>query len=248
MKTRILICILLLPAMLRSQYSVPAKWYEGKIQQQVYAVTEVLFNDVVNPPAASRFYAYTILSGFELLSAWDKNLQNLQRSIKNYPQFDRKINTHCDPQFASLYCILETGKSILPSGYRLEEKQKTLVKEYGSAQKNQAVIDSSIAFAKRISKIIAAYSRSDGYFALSTRPRYRPGSQPGAWTPTPPEYMTAVEPNWNSIRPFFLDSCNQFKPIPEVKYDVAKDAGFFCIGQRSIPGWEKFIGRAKPGR
>src|SRR5687768_7704524 len=215
--------------MLFSQNTVSEKWYEGKIQQQVYAVTEVLFNDVVNPPAAARFYAYTILAGFELLSTWEEKLQHLQKNIKTYPQVDRLANPHCDPYFASLYCILETGKNILPSGYRLEEKQKELVKDYGSIQSNRAVIDSSIAFAKRISKIIVDYSRSDGYFALSTKPRYRPGNQPGAWTPTPPEYMGAVEPNWNSIRPFFLDSCSQFKPIPEAKYDIAKDAAFFML-------------------
>jgi hypothetical protein len=229
LKTCILICLSLLPGILQSQHSVPEKWYAGKIQQQVYAVTEVLFNDVVNPPAAARFYAYTILSGFELLSAWYPDMQNFQRVIKKYPLVERQENKDCDPAFASLYCILETGKSILPSGYRLEEKQKALVRDYASMQSNRAVIDSSIAFAKRISKIIVDYSRSDGYFALSTKPRYRLGNQPGAWAPTPPEYMSAVEPNWNSIRPFFLDSCNQFKPLPEVKYDVAKDAAFFAL-------------------
>jgi hypothetical protein len=229
LKTRTLICLLLLPALLQAQNTVSARWYEGKIQQQVYAVTEVLFNDVVNPPAAARFYAYTILSGFELLSAYEEKLQHLQNNIKSYPPIYRVRNEQCDPYFASLYCILETGKSILPSGYRLEEKQQALVKEYASMQTNRAVIDSSIATAKRISKIIVAYSRTDGYFALSTKPRYRPLSQPGAWTPTPPEYMTAVEPNWNSIRPFFLDSSKQFKPIPEVKYDVSKDAAFFAL-------------------
>lgn len=229
MKTFYLVCFLLFPAMLFSQNTVPGKWYEGKIQQQVYAVTEVLFNDVVNPPAAARFYAYTILAGFELLSAWEIKLQHLQKNIKTYPQVVRLANPHCDPYFASLYCILETGKSILPSGYRLEQKQKELVYDYGSMQSNRAVIDSSIAFAKRISKIIVDYSRTDGYFTLSTKPRYRPGNQPGAWAPTPPEYMSAVEPNWNSIRPFFLDSCSQFKPIPEAVYDVAKDAAFFAL-------------------
>jgi hypothetical protein len=231
LKTRTLIFLLLLPAFLQSQNAVSSKWYEGKIQQQVYAVTEVLFNDVVNPPAAARFYAYTILSGFELLSAYEEKLQHLQNNIKSYPQVERTRVEQCDPQFAALYCILETGKSILPSGYRLEEKQQALVKDYASMQSNRAVIDSSIAEAKRISKIIVAYSRTDGYFTLSTKARYRPGNQAGAWAPTPPEYMGAVEPNWNSIRPFFLDSCSQFKPIPEAKYDVGKDAAFFALAR-----------------
>jgi hypothetical protein len=208
---------------------VPAKWYDGRIQQQVAAVTEVMWNDVVNPPAAARFYAYIILPGYELLSYNDQGLPKFHHRFKQYPPLSFQPSAEYDFQFAALYAILETGKGILPSGVRLEEKQRQLLSDYKLVQSNKTILDSSVALAKRVSKTIAGYSRSDGYFKLSTRPRYRPGRSDASWAPTPPEYMSAVEPNWNSIRPFFLDSCSQFKPLPETAFDFAKTSSFYSL-------------------
>ena len=42
-------------------------WVEGKIQEQVFAITRVMFHDVIDPPAAARFYAYATLAGYEIL-------------------------------------------------------------------------------------------------------------------------------------------------------------------------------------
>ena len=125
--------------------------------------------------------------------------------------------------------MLETGKGILPSGKRLEEKQEQLLSEYRSVQSATLVIDSSIALAKRVAMSMIEYSRTDGYFKLSTRPRYRPGSKASSWVPTAPEYMSAVEPHWNLIRPFFLDSGKQFKPLPETNFDTAKNSSFYKL-------------------
>jgi hypothetical protein len=113
---------------------IDSKWYEGKIQQQVYAVTEVLFHDVINPPAAARFYAYTILTGYELASMNNKEMPSFQRKFKEYPVVDFHASSDYDLSFAALYGMLETAKGILPSGMKLEEKQQLLLKEYGSVQ------------------------------------------------------------------------------------------------------------------
>src|SRR4030095_12534678 len=93
-------------------------WIEGKIQEQVFAITRVMFHDVTDPPAAARFYAYTTLTGYEVLYQFDHRLPNFQKYFKNFPVIrtsgDRKkINI----EFCALYGILETGKAILPSGY-----------------------------------------------------------------------------------------------------------------------------------
>jgi hypothetical protein len=229
MKKTFLISLILLWKLLPAQRPVDASWYEGKIQQQVAAVTEVLFHDVVNPPAAARFYAYTVLAAYELVSLNDKAIPDFQRKFRQYPAFGLPSSTSYDLSFAALYCMLETGKGILPSGKRLEEKQQQLLMDYGRLQSSKQIIDSSVQLARRVAKTMIGYSRTDGYFKLSTRPRYRPGSKTASWVPTPPEYMGAVEPNWNSIRPFFLDSCSQFRPLPETSFDLSKTSSFYAL-------------------
>jgi hypothetical protein len=44
--------------------------------------------------------------------------------------------------------------------------------------------------------------------------------------PTPPGYMDAVEPNWGTLRPFTMDTANQFKPAPPLAFDSTKGSAF----------------------
>lgn len=202
--------------------------YVSSVQQQVFALTEVMFHDVVNPPAAARFYSYSILTGYEILSNLDDSLNNFHKNIKDFPvvqlSYDRnKINR----ELATLYGILETGKNIIPSGYLLDEKQKILVNSFSHLSKE--VIDSSLAFAKLISQKIVQFSKTDGYFKLSTLSRFKPVSGEGYWQPTPPEYMQAVEPHWHTIRTFFLDSADQCKTISMVPFDKQNGSSFYKL-------------------
>jgi hypothetical protein len=52
------------------------------IQQQVWNLTEVMYHDVVNPPAAARFYAYSVLTGYEILSQLDTSVISFKKKIK----------------------------------------------------------------------------------------------------------------------------------------------------------------------
>ncbi|MBK8291690.1 MAG: vanadium-dependent haloperoxidase [Flammeovirgaceae bacterium] len=43
----------------------------------------------------------------------------------------------------------------------------------------------------------------------------------------PPAYMDAVEPHWNKIRTFVLDSAQQFKPAPPTPFSTDKNSQFY---------------------
>jgi hypothetical protein len=200
----------------------------SSVQQQVWSLTEVMYHDVVNPPAAARFYSYSLLTGYEILSQLEKDMPLFQRDFKNYPVnkvpvLSGKINK----ELAVFYGILETGKNIIPSGYLLEEKQSKLLKSFSSLSKEE--IDYSVAFAKRMAGLIIQYSKTDGYFKLSTLSRYKPMDGEAYWQPTPPEYMAAVEPNWRMIRPFFLDSANQCNPKAMESFNKDKTSSFYKL-------------------
>lgn len=200
-----------------------------QLRQHVFSLTKVMYHDVVNPPAAARFYAYCMLTAYEIQWQCDRQLPDFHRKFKGYPAIDVQIDTAAvDAPFAVLYGLLETGISILPSGYRLEEDQKRLVAAF-STRLPQPVVDSSIAFAKRISRAIMLYSRQDGYFKLSTLPRYSIKGKDSTWRPTPPEYMPAVEPNWRIIRTFFLDSARQFQSLPAIGFNAQQGSAFYQL-------------------
>ena len=39
--------------------------------------------------------------------------------------------------------------------------------------------------------------------------------------------MDGLEPNWNKIRPFVLDSASQFKPVPPPEFSMDEDSRFY---------------------
>jgi hypothetical protein len=200
-----------------------------RLRQEVFALTKVMYHDVVNPPAAARFYSYCMLTGYEILWQFSKERPSFQKKFKDYPAFDLNANSNAvNVPFAILYGVLESGKNILPSGYLLEEEQQKLAAEY-KLKLNNAVLDSSISFARQISKGILQYSRGDGYFKLSTLKRYSLKGADSNWRPTPPEYMAAVEPNWQTIRTFFLDSAHQFPSLPATNYSATKGSSFYQL-------------------
>jgi hypothetical protein len=95
------------------------------------------------------------------------------------------------------------------------------------------VIDSSENYAKSISKQILAYAKADKYNRISNYIRYSLKNTDGSWSPTPPAYMTPVEPYFNTIRPFTLDSASQFKSAPPVPFSTNKQSQFYAYMQQS---------------
>ena len=43
---------------------------------------------------------------------------------------------------------------------------------------------------------------------------------PSRWQPTPPSYLDGLEPHWNKIRPFVIETADQFKPVPPPKFSL----------------------------
>jgi hypothetical protein len=200
------------------------------LQPAVFSVTMVMIHDVVNPPAASRFYTYCMMGAYEIVAQNNKQIVSPTSFIKSIEPI--KIETAgYDYQIAALYCILETGKLILPSGYMLEEDQKKLIIALLREGHKQKTIDQAVAVAEEVAKKIASNASTDGYLKLSTRLRYRPKKGDGYWYPTPPGYMEGIEPHWKTIRPMFIDSCNQFVPKPPVEFSKDSTSEFYKLAK-----------------
>jgi hypothetical protein len=202
-----------------------------KFTEGIFDITEVMFHDVVNPPAAARFYSYAVITAYDVVEQAGTDHQqdqfSLSTALKNFP--DLKIKGDRNKvflPFCATYAMLQTAKTLIPSGYSLQDKQDMLYKFYLKAGIKKQLLDSSVVYAINVSQMIVAYSKSDGYLNLSTLRRFQPQDTDSTWQPTPPEYMAAVEPHWSTIRTFFLDSSTQFKPHPPVSFSSASETPF----------------------
>ena len=202
------------------------------LTDNVFHLSEVMLHDVAAPVTASRFYAYALLGAYEVAYFAKGNLPNINEKFNispgiNPPPVPKNFNL----SFASSYALLEVGRYIMPSGVTLIENQKNLSAFFKKKKKvSEADLNDNVRYAEEIAKYVVAYAKTDGYNKLSTFTRYTPNKKrEGHWYPTPPEYMGAVEPQWKTVRPFFLDSASQFAPPPPVPYSKDPNSEFYKL-------------------
>jgi membrane-associated phospholipid phosphatase len=63
-----------------------------------------------------------------------------------------------------------------------------------------------------VAKRLVSLRSTDG--SAATPPPFVPGTKPGDYRPTPPNFPAPVFTSWGSVRPFVLDSGRQFRPAP----------------------------------
>ena len=196
------------------------------MHQSQSLLEEVIVYDIFSPPVASRIYAYANLAAYEALAPGIPQYQSLTGTLNgleniSQPQPELEYNYH----LASLQAFLEVGKSLIFSEQKINDYQHQLMDSLKKAL-SRKVYQASLDFGNQIARDIMAYANHDNY--NQTRGfRYTIMAEQGTWQPTPPAYMDAIEPFWNQIRPFVLDSANQFVPPPPTPFTLDKNSLFF---------------------
>ncbi len=194
--------------------------------------TNVMVIDVASPVAASRYYAYLTLSSYECISVFDENLNpSFSRYLNGYQnlQLDPMLIKESDVRLASILSIYKFGQKLLPSGYLLDKEILMLQKKYAIDKKHKNTFKQTADLVDSIIANILVYVKKDGFNKLNNLPRYINKVGDGYWKQTPPTFMLPIEPHWNTLRTFLLDSAQQFKPIVPIKYDTAENSEFYNL-------------------
>ena len=201
---------------------------EGKdISRVVSLMTDIMLHDITNPPLSARFFSYAALAGYEVISENEPRFSSMYGSLNGYPRFEKP-----DPMFFGAYrlpallAMMETAKKMQPSGQIMDRFEQRFIDSCRDAGMSADMLDRSQRYAAEISRRILSYAMNDGYRKLSILPRYAPEHTEGHWYPTPPAFMAAVEPHFDSVRSFTLDSCGHFKSVPPVPFDPAPGTPF----------------------
>ena len=202
-------------------------FYNRQLHQAVFHISMVMLHDVTDPPAASRYYTYTVLGAYELMSHGRRPLPELKSFLKYYPGIEIPAGDF-DARASAVYCILESGRILLPSGYLLEDAERQWEKDFAS-RLSVTRRAQSIAAAKKIAAAIVQWSLGDKYNRLSGRLRYTPLKGEGYWYPTPPAYIEAVQPHWRTIRTMVVDSASEFVPRPLVPFSKDSSSVFYHL-------------------
>ena len=190
-------------------------------------LTEVMIHDIFSPPVASRIYAYPNIAAYQTLNGHNgvykslgNQLNDLQETPK--PQLKKQINK----ELAALIAYLDVAKELVFSKDKIEVYRDSLYTAWKDI--NEVDFTNAKVYGLSVSKEIISWMSRDKYKETRTMPDFTViVTEPGRWQPTPPAYMKGIEPNWNKIRPFVLDSAAQFKPIPPPKFSLEEGTDFY---------------------
>jgi len=200
------------------------------ISDVVSQMTELMVHDVTNPPLAARFFSYACLAGYEIVAQNNTKFKSMHGFLNDYPQLRKPDSIrNYSYSLAAILAMIETAKKLQPSGSLLEKKEAQFIDSLKNAGDDEEVIEDSKRYAIAISKKILAYAKADGYNKISNYQRYTPLEKEGFWYPTPPAYIAAIEPYFKTVRPFTLDTCSQFKPVPPVPFSKNKNSAFYNL-------------------
>lgn len=194
--------------------------------------TDIMLNDVTSPVAASRYYAYLSASTYEMLSLYDTvGFPSLRKVLKPYAgvRVDQTQLAKTDRRLAVILTMFKTAQKLFPSGYLIKKEIDSVRAIWSANAESEKIFQATDQVANEVVSQFIVYARSDGFTRLNNMARYTPKSGDGYWQPTPPAFMSPVEPHWNKLRPFLMDSAQQFKPMKPVAYNVSRKSTYFKL-------------------
>lgn len=189
-------------------------------------LTQVVIHDIFSPPVASRIYAYANLAGYEALVPFDAQYESLGGKLKRFqtgpkPQAGQE---YCFP-LASTRAFLTVARALTFSAEYYDEFEKAFYEQYQKDGVPDEVYERSMAYGEAVAKHVLDYAAKDNY--KQTRGfKHTVTNQDGTWVPTPPAYMDAAEPQWNKLRCWAMDTCNQFMPPRPPAYSLTKGSPY----------------------
>jgi hypothetical protein len=190
-------------------------------------VVEVMIHDIFSPPVASRVFAYPNIAAYEIIAQNDPAYNSLAgqiKSLKAIPKADSKKNINFP--LAAIVAHINLSKKLIFSEKRIEEHRDSLYTIWQA--KNPKVFKDSKEYGLEVAAFIATWMHADNYAQTRTMPKFSVNADDESrWQPTPPSYMDGLEPHWDKIRSFVLDSASQFKPVPPPPFSMDKNSVFY---------------------
>ena len=227
MKIKVLIFISIICTVLSckkdKKIDVTTEDYHASIQN----VSQIMLHDIFSPPVASRIYVYPTIAAYEVMAQNSKSYNSLQNQIghlDSIPKLDPKLGVN--QKVAAMVAHMEVSKALVFSENAVEKFRDSLYKKWGDC--NETEFEISKEYGLKVAERIKKWMAKDNYKQTRTFPKYTiRASEKGRWQPTPPAYMDGVEPHWNKIRTFAMDSAAQFKPAAALPFSLDKNSAFF---------------------
>ncbi|WP_217385551.1 Ig-like domain-containing protein [Dolichospermum sp. UHCC 0259] len=179
-----------------------------------------IYEDKTAPPIASRNMAITQTAVFDAINS-------ITGTYENY-HFTGTAPTGASPEAAAASAAHQVLVNLYPQ--QKDYFDNALTASLAEITDGTAE-DNGVTFGRTVADNILSLRSADGATNTVT---YTPGTHPGQWQPTAPEFAPGLLPQWGQVTPFGLTSGNQFRPdgVPAlnsadytIEFNQVKDLG-----------------------
>jgi hypothetical protein len=197
------------------------------LHNAVDRVTEIMIHDIFSPPVASRIFAYPNIGAYEVMALANQDYQSLVGQVTDLTPIPVPTDTTgLNYPLAALITHIDLSRRLIFSEEMLTSYRDSLYSVWET--QNPTSFMSSKTYGLTVADHIAAWMDKDNYKQTRTMPKFSVNTDdPSRWQPTPPAYMDGIEPSWNKIRPFVIDSAAQFKPMPPPPFSMEPGTDFY---------------------
>ncbi len=198
-----------------------------QLHSSIDKVTEIMIHDIFSPPVASRIYAYPNIAAYEIISLNDDRYTSLVGQIHELtpipaPNTEKLVNN----ALAALIAHMDLSRRLIFSEDKMEVFRDSLYAIWIS--QNEDEFEASKEYGLQVADHIGAWMDKDNYKQTRTMPKFTVNTgEVSRWQPTPPSYMAGIEPHWSKIRPFVIETADQFKPVPPPPFSMEEGSDFY---------------------
>jgi hypothetical protein len=193
----------------------------------VEQLTDVMVGSITSPPVASRTYAYASIAAYEALRPAHPEFRTFAGQLNDLTDVPQPVagEEHVLP-LASVVAFLTVAEALVFAPARVAAYRDSVINDMRAQGVPKRVVKQSVDYGQLVGKHVLAWAATDNLKKARALPRYEVRREPGRWVPTPPAYMDALEPNWQTLRPFVMDSANAFRPPAPLTYEVRAGSEF----------------------
>lgn len=225
---RIVIIALLLVLVQSNVFAVDNK---DKSAQYVHEwnimITNIIMKDGFSPPVISRLYTYCNMAAYQSSHHGFSEYRSLEGQIKGFPTMPKP---ETGKEYKWEICAVEAYREVVNNLlYRANMSDSLYAAHIAelSAQTTPEIAGRSKKFAQEIAKQLRIWYKDDGHVRNQGRSRYVFPRAAGKWEPTPPAFADPLDPYFNTMRPFTLDSAGQFRAAPPYQYSEDPKSAFY---------------------
>ncbi len=186
-----------------------------------------------SPPVASRAFGYAGVTLYEALAPAMPGYRSLAGQLNDLGDAPGPADpAHHWPTVANA-ALATILRSLFPTATSqnkaaMDALQETFAQSFRMTVP-PGILRRSVDRGRTVADHIFEWSKADGGHEgyLHNFPAYTPPVGPGLWVPTPPGFLSALQPFWGSNRPFALPSGGKCDPGPPLAYSEDASSAFF---------------------